>query len=218
MPVVTKDQVLEILSSAVRQKLPPDELLEVCNEVFPAHPFTEEAHKDSAPLAEQLLAHLHSGLGIDEIVDLWRVGEERTPTRSRKSGLLLHPGERRADFLQALRTQGEPKEPGRLFQVLQTVDGGGQFRGRLRSEACLDGFEDVRPLALQFALLRHSRTTLDSFIFSLPMIPVTSSRGNACSPKMDSNASASSLGPGVGTWCSMASAAYRIASRGCLPC
>ena len=71
MPVVTKDEALELLTSAVQEKLGADELLEVYNEVFPDHVSTEEAPEDATPLIEQLVAHVHSGLEIDEVIDLW---------------------------------------------------------------------------------------------------------------------------------------------------
>ena len=72
MPVVTKDQALELLTDAVQDKFGADELLEVYNEVFPDAPYSEAAaHEDSRPLREQLVARIHSGLEIDEVIDLW---------------------------------------------------------------------------------------------------------------------------------------------------
>jgi hypothetical protein len=72
MPVVTKDQALELLTKEVQAKLGADELLEVYNEVFPNGPYTEvEARQDSWPLAEQLADHINGGLDIDEVIDLW---------------------------------------------------------------------------------------------------------------------------------------------------
>jgi hypothetical protein len=72
MPVVTKEQALELLTQEVQEKLGADELLEVYNEVFPDDPYTEEeAHEDVTPLIEQLVAHINSGLEIDVLMDLW---------------------------------------------------------------------------------------------------------------------------------------------------
>ncbi len=72
MPVVTKDEALELLTTEVQEKLDADELLEVYNEVFPEDPYTEEeAHEDVTPLIEQLVDHVNSGLEIDEVMDLW---------------------------------------------------------------------------------------------------------------------------------------------------
>src|SRR5262249_48755309 len=72
MPVVTKEQALELLTNEVQEKLGPDELLEVYNEVFPEDPYTlEEAEEDSDPLVEQLVDHINGGLEIDEVMDLW---------------------------------------------------------------------------------------------------------------------------------------------------
>jgi hypothetical protein len=72
MPVVTKDEALELLTQEVQEKLGSDELLEVYNEVFPDDPYTEEeVHNDVTPLIEQLVDHVNSGLGIDEVIDLW---------------------------------------------------------------------------------------------------------------------------------------------------
>jgi hypothetical protein len=72
MPVVTREQALEMLTNEVQENLGADELLEVYNEVFPDDPYTEEeVHEDSRPLVEQLVDHIHSGLEIDEVMDLW---------------------------------------------------------------------------------------------------------------------------------------------------
>jgi hypothetical protein len=72
MPVLTKDQALELLTHEVQEKFGTDELLEVYNELFPDNPYTEEeAHEDLTPLIEQLVDHAKSRLEIDEITDLW---------------------------------------------------------------------------------------------------------------------------------------------------
>jgi hypothetical protein len=72
MPVVTKDKALELLTNEVQEKFGADELLEVYNEVFPDEPYTdEEAHEDVTPLIEQLVDHVNSGLGVEEVIDLW---------------------------------------------------------------------------------------------------------------------------------------------------
>jgi hypothetical protein len=72
MPVVTKDQALELLAGEVENKLGADELLEVYNEIFPDKPYSEEdAHEDTGPLVERLVDHIHSGLEIEEVLDLW---------------------------------------------------------------------------------------------------------------------------------------------------
>jgi hypothetical protein len=71
---VTRDQAIELLTRQVQEKLPNDELVEIYNEVFRYKPATEqEARRNSGSLAEQLVAYLNSGLGMDEIVDLWRL-------------------------------------------------------------------------------------------------------------------------------------------------
>ncbi len=72
MPVVTKEQALEMLTKEVQEKFGADEVLEVYNEVFPDDPYTaEEVEDDSWPLIKQLVEHINSGLGIDEVMDLW---------------------------------------------------------------------------------------------------------------------------------------------------
>jgi hypothetical protein len=73
MPAVNQSQAQELLAGEVR-KFDADELLEVYNEVFPDHASTaEEAHENPAPLVERLVDHIHSGLEIDELIDLWGV-------------------------------------------------------------------------------------------------------------------------------------------------
>ncbi len=74
MPVVTKEQALELLTNEVQEKFGADELLEVYNEVFPDDPYTEaEANENVTPLIEQLVDHINSGQEIDEVMDLWRL-------------------------------------------------------------------------------------------------------------------------------------------------
>jgi hypothetical protein len=72
MPVITKDQALELLTNEVQENLGADEVLEVYNEVFPDDPYAEKkAPEDSCPLIEHLVDHINSGLHIEEIIDLW---------------------------------------------------------------------------------------------------------------------------------------------------
>jgi hypothetical protein len=72
MPVVTKEQALELLTREVQENLGADELLEVYNEIFPDDPYTEEeVHEDAWPLIEQLVEHINGGQEIDELMDLW---------------------------------------------------------------------------------------------------------------------------------------------------
>jgi len=73
MAAVNRDQALELLAGEVR-KFDFDELLEVYNELFPEHPSSaEKAQKDPSPLVRELIDHIHSGLEIDQIIDLWGV-------------------------------------------------------------------------------------------------------------------------------------------------
>ncbi|MBV9122224.1 MAG: hypothetical protein JO112_02545 [Planctomycetes bacterium] len=72
MPVITKEQALELLTNEVQKNLAADELLEVYHEVFLDDPSTEEeVYEDSCPLIEPLVDHINSGLEIDEVMDLW---------------------------------------------------------------------------------------------------------------------------------------------------
>jgi hypothetical protein len=74
MPVITKEQALELLTNEAQDKLGADELLEVYNEVFPDDPYTaEEVEEDCSPLIEQLVDYINGGLEIDEVMDLWRL-------------------------------------------------------------------------------------------------------------------------------------------------
>ena len=74
MPVVTQDKAQQLLTDKVQEKLGAEELLEVYNELFPDDPYTEEeAHEDRTPFIEQLVAHINSGLEVDELIDLWRL-------------------------------------------------------------------------------------------------------------------------------------------------
>lgn len=73
MPAVNMNQALDLLAREV-QRFDTDELLEVYNELFPHQASTAEAaHEHPATLVQQLVAHIHSGLEIDELIDLWGV-------------------------------------------------------------------------------------------------------------------------------------------------
>src|SRR5437868_1200971 len=72
MPVVTKEQALELLTNEVQKHFDADELLEVYDEVFPDHPYPEEeASKDPTPLIEELVEHIQGESRIEEVLDLW---------------------------------------------------------------------------------------------------------------------------------------------------
>ncbi len=72
MATVTREQAIDLLTKHVEEHMGVDELLEVHNELFPDEPITEEeAHEDSFPLVERIVAHLKGGLEPEEIVELW---------------------------------------------------------------------------------------------------------------------------------------------------
>jgi hypothetical protein len=72
MPVVSKDQAIELLTREVEENLRADELLEVYDELFPDDPYpAEEARRDVAPLIERIVGHIQGGLAVEEIVDRW---------------------------------------------------------------------------------------------------------------------------------------------------
>jgi hypothetical protein len=71
MPVVSKDQAIELLTREVEENFRADELLEVYNELFPDDPHTaEEARRGVAPLIGRIVGHI-CHLAIEEIVDRW---------------------------------------------------------------------------------------------------------------------------------------------------
>ena len=72
MPVITKEQALELMTNAVREELGADEVPEVYNDIFSDKRYTaENTPEDVTPLVEQIVAYFNSGLEIDEVVDLW---------------------------------------------------------------------------------------------------------------------------------------------------
>jgi hypothetical protein len=70
MPIVTKDQALERMTREVREGLPPDELLEVYNEVFRDDRQTEAALADPEPLITRLTDRINR-LDVAELADYW---------------------------------------------------------------------------------------------------------------------------------------------------
>ena len=52
----------------------PDDLVEIHNELFPERPTTEDqASENPSALVEKIVAHIDSGLEVEEILDLWNV-------------------------------------------------------------------------------------------------------------------------------------------------
>jgi hypothetical protein len=73
MPVITKDQTVYLLTKAI-EKVHPDDLAEIYNELFPRQPTTETAAKtDAGTLVQRIIGHINHGLEIEEILDLWNV-------------------------------------------------------------------------------------------------------------------------------------------------
>ena len=51
-----------------------DDLVEIHNEVFPEEPITgDQINEDPSVLSEKIVAHIDSGLEVEEILDLWNV-------------------------------------------------------------------------------------------------------------------------------------------------
>ncbi|MBI1918550.1 MAG: hypothetical protein HYS12_27980 [Planctomycetes bacterium] len=73
MPTITRDRAVELLTNAVETS-PPDDLVEIYNELFPADPTTRDvANKNPQPISQKVLEHIRHGLEIEEILDLWNV-------------------------------------------------------------------------------------------------------------------------------------------------
>ena len=73
MQTLTKKKAVEALTEEVR-KAPPDDLVEIYNELFPREPTTEKAaERDPRSLTTKILGHIENGLEVEEILDLWRV-------------------------------------------------------------------------------------------------------------------------------------------------
>src|SRR4051812_29020034 len=71
MPDLTKEQVVDRLTSEV-QKLGADEVLEIYQSLFHGRPVsTEQALKDARPLVEEIIQHLRGGREEEELPDLW---------------------------------------------------------------------------------------------------------------------------------------------------
>jgi hypothetical protein len=73
MPAITTDRAVHLLTEAV-EKAPPDDLVEIYNELFPEEPTTESAARNApGPLVQRAAGHISRGLEIEEILDLWNV-------------------------------------------------------------------------------------------------------------------------------------------------
>jgi hypothetical protein len=73
MATATKRQAVDWLTQAI-QNAHPDDLAEIHNELIPEEPTTEDQAKaDSSALVKKIVAHIDSGLKVQEILDLWNV-------------------------------------------------------------------------------------------------------------------------------------------------
>ena len=73
MATIMKPQAVDRLAQAVKVA-PPDELVEIYNELFPEDPTNEdEANEDPPALVKRIVAHIDNGLEVQEILDLWNV-------------------------------------------------------------------------------------------------------------------------------------------------
>src|SRR6266487_4637967 len=73
MAAIKKQQAVEQLIHAV-EKAHADDLVEIYNELFPDRPTTEhEANKHPSVLVKKIIAHIHGGLEVQEVLDLWNV-------------------------------------------------------------------------------------------------------------------------------------------------
>jgi hypothetical protein len=73
MATITKRQAVDRLTEAVKEA-PPDDLVEIHNELFPEKPTTEDEAKEGPfALVEKIVAHIDNGLEVEEILDLWHV-------------------------------------------------------------------------------------------------------------------------------------------------
>jgi hypothetical protein len=71
MPAVSKNEAMALLTEEI-ERLPADEVLEIHNELFPQRAFTvAQAQGKEALLVQQVIDHIKSRQGIDEITALW---------------------------------------------------------------------------------------------------------------------------------------------------
>ena len=73
METIPKQQAVNLLSQAV-QEAHPDDLVEIYNELFPEDPTSEdEVNENPSALVQKIVAHIDSGLEVEEVLDLWNV-------------------------------------------------------------------------------------------------------------------------------------------------
>jgi hypothetical protein len=74
MPVISQAEAVERLIQEVEEKLPPEEVVDVYNEIFRRDRRTPaEVNGDVRLMAQRIVAHINGGQPVDEIVDLWRL-------------------------------------------------------------------------------------------------------------------------------------------------
>lgn len=72
MPAVSRAQAVDLLTRAVEEQLPPDELLEIHNELFPDDACTaEEARNDPIRITQRLVGFINGGRDPSELPGLW---------------------------------------------------------------------------------------------------------------------------------------------------
>ncbi len=74
MPVVTMREAVDLLTHEVQEKLSPEELFEVIEELLPEDALTQDEVEDDPLRAVGVIVdHLESGLPAEEIADIWRL-------------------------------------------------------------------------------------------------------------------------------------------------
>jgi hypothetical protein len=73
MATIKKQEAINRLAQAVKAAH-ADDLVEIHNELFPEAPVREEkADADPSAVVDKIVAHIASGLEVEEVLDLWNV-------------------------------------------------------------------------------------------------------------------------------------------------
>lgn len=73
MATISKEQAVHWLTQATKDAQ-PDDLVEIYNELFPQQPTTyDKATANPSAIVDKVIAHIHKGLEVQEILDLWNV-------------------------------------------------------------------------------------------------------------------------------------------------
>jgi len=73
MPALKRNQVIDLLTRAVKQDLNADDLLQVHKELFLDNSLNQEEFYDDDARTAEILEYINGDLAVEDLIDLWNL-------------------------------------------------------------------------------------------------------------------------------------------------